>query len=701
MNGACDRIAASTDWGSGRRHCSRCSWSGRSRARSICLLVLLLIGFGTTIDPVSAQTCTVAADSTVTLTSGTCAITPGTTLTGSPGVHSSTSAAINTNNVTINPNNGGSIGALADTNGTILLGAGASINGNWSIAAEALSGGHVIFESGATINPSFGGGGTALLADGTGSDIQATGLSVNLNGSGNNVVARATNAGRITLTNDTISYAAGGGSNTGLWATGPTSQITSTGTTISMLGGGGNDVGAKADGGGTVALSQGAVTVTGNGGGETGLLAQASGSAITATNVAVTVSGAGGEVGAKALDSATITLNGGSVAATGTNGGEIGLQASGSGSTIGATDVAVTVPNSASGTGGQAVSAGTITLLRGSVSTGAASAIAVQATGAGSTITAEETAIATSGDNATGVQADSAGSVSLRNLTVKTTGASAVGLLATGAGSSINALGIDVTTSGSAAHAAAVTGGGSLTMTGNLTANGAGANALNVSGGHATLTVTLLTSPNGASIAAPSGTSSVNLNGVEAVVNNGQWLIVNGGATLNLASEGSILQGVALTDAGSTSNVTLSDGTLWTMTGNSSVTNLTNIQSEIQFTPPTGNPTLLSSYKTLTAVTYFGQSSTIGLNTRLGTDGSPSDRLVIDGGTASGNTFLKIANTTGAGALTTGNGILVVDAINGATTASGAFSLSRPVVAGPYEYTLFRSSVDAGNPEAW
>ncbi|MVT71222.1 autotransporter outer membrane beta-barrel domain-containing protein, partial [Bradyrhizobium pachyrhizi] len=101
------------------------------------------------------------------------------------------------------------------------------------------------------------------------------------------------------------------------------------------------------------------------------------------------------------------------------------------------------------------------------------------------------------------------------------------------------------------------------------------------------------------------------------------------------------------------------------MTGNSNVTNLTNTLSEIQFAPPVGDPTQLSSYKTLTAVNYVGHSSTIGLNTYLGTDGSPSDRLVINGGTASGNTFLKISNTTGAGALTTGNGILVVDAING------------------------------------
>ena len=404
--------------------------------------------------------------------------------------------------------------------------------------------------------------------------------------------------------------------------------------------------------GGTVTLTQGSVAVTGNGGGETGLLAQSAGSTITATDVAVTVSGGGGDVGARALDGGAIRLSGGSVAATGSGGGEIGLQASGAGSTITATEVTVSVPSSSGG--------------------------------------------------GAGVQADSAGQIALTNTTVNTAGASTTGLLATGTNSSISAIGVDVTTSGSTAHAAAVTGGGTLNATGNLTANGAGSNALNVNGGDATVTVTILTSPNGASIAAQGGTSNVNLVGALAVANNGQWLNVSGGSTLTLAAtNGSTVQGVALTDAGSTSDVTLRTGSLWTMTGNSNVTNLTHASSVIQFTPPVGDPTLLPSYKTLTAVNYVGRSGTLGLNTYLGADGSPSDRLVINGGTATGNSMLNIANTTGAGALTTGNGILVVDAINGGTTAAGAFGLAGPVVAGPYDYTLFRSSVDASNPQAW
>jgi hypothetical protein len=97
---------------------------------------------------------------------------------------------------------------------------------------------------------------------------------------------------------------------------------------------------------------------------------------------------------------------------------------------------------------------------------------------------------------------------------------------------------------------------------------------------------------------------------------------------------------------------------------------------------------------------YIGQVGRLALSTFLGNDASPSDRLVIDRGAASGSTAIRILNAGGPGDLTTANGILVVDALNGATTVPGTFVLAGPVVAGPYEYSLFPSSVDASNPQA-
>ena len=70
----------------------------------------------------------------------------------------------------------------------------------------------------------------------------------------------------------------------------------------------------------------------------------------------------------------------------------------------------------------------------------------------------------------------------------------------------------------------------------------------------------------------------------------------------------------------------------------------------------------------LTTTSYTGRGGTIVMNAFLGGDNSPSDRLVIDGGSASGRTGLRITNTTGPGDLTLGDGIPVVEAMNGGTT---------------------------------
>jgi outer membrane autotransporter protein len=77
------------------------------------------------------------------------------------------------------------------------------------------------------------------------------------------------------------------------------------------------------------------------------------------------------------------------------------------------------------------------------------------------------------------------------------------------------------------------------------------------------------------------------------------------------------------------------------------------------------------------------------MNTVLGDDTSPMDRLVING-TTSGSTVLNIVNAGGLGAQTT-NGIMVVQ-VNGAS--AGTFTLATPVAAGPYEYELSQNGTN-------
>lgn len=98
---------------------------------------------------------------------------------------------------------------------------------------------------------------------------------------------------------------------------------------------------------------------------------------------------------------------------------------------------------------------------------------------------------------------------------------------------------------------------------------------------------------------------------------------------------------------------------------------------------------------------YTSDGGTLLIEAELGDDGSPSDKLVIDGGGTSGVTPMQVVNLGGAGALTTANGIPVVEAVGGGTTSTDAFALAAPVAAGPYEYLLFRGGITAGSEENW
>jgi outer membrane autotransporter protein len=124
-----------------------------------------------------------------------------------------------------------------------------------------------------------------------------------------------------------------------------------------------------------------------------------------------------------------------------------------------------------------------------------------------------------------------------------------------------------------------------------------------------------------------------------------------------------------------------------------------------------GNPDGLTVGNSLTVFgPYVGMGGTVHLNTFLGTDASPSDVLVINGSQptidgaaiATGTSLLRITNAGGPGALTTSDGILVVDATNGGTTAPGAFALAGVVRAGAFDYRLFRGGLDGvSSPNDW
>ncbi|MCL2716929.1 MAG: autotransporter outer membrane beta-barrel domain-containing protein [Alphaproteobacteria bacterium] len=104
----------------------------------------------------------------------------------------------------------------------------------------------------------------------------------------------------------------------------------------------------------------------------------------------------------------------------------------------------------------------------------------------------------------------------------------------------------------------------------------------------------------------------------------------------------------------------------------------------------------------LTTGNYVGLGGTIAMNTYFGADNSPSDKLVIDAGTATGSTSLRFTNAGGPATGTAANGILVVEAVNGATTATTAFIMtSRDFRLGKLDYRLFRGALDGSADDNW
>ncbi len=310
------------------------------------------------------------------------------------------------------------------------------------------------------------------------------------------------------------------------------------------------------------------------------------------------------------------------------------------------------------------------------------------------------------GNDVAGVGALTA--INVNNARLATKGEGSFGLYAFGQNASVDGRNLDISTVGVDAHAVVTRNGGAVTVSDStMSTTGTGAAGLFMTGpagivGTATLTNVIVSAARSASVIVDGGIADIRMQGSKAETNSGSWLIVGATDAANPAVadvrlDSFQVKGAVATASGATSNVTLTNATVWQMTGNSNLTKLSNDASSIVFSAPGGPIADASSYKQLTVRQYSGNRGVIGLNTFLGGDESPTDRLVLDSGGASGNTSLLISNAGGGGELTTGDGILIVDAQNGATTTTGSFYLGNRVAAGAYEYSLHRS--DSSNAD--
>ncbi|NWC92719.1 MULTISPECIES: autotransporter outer membrane beta-barrel domain-containing protein [unclassified Pseudomonas] len=99
---------------------------------------------------------------------------------------------------------------------------------------------------------------------------------------------------------------------------------------------------------------------------------------------------------------------------------------------------------------------------------------------------------------------------------------------------------------------------------------------------------------------------------------------------------------------------------------------------------------------------YTGNNGQLALQSVLAGDNAPSDKLVVNKGTMQGSTTINVTNLAGPGAMTVQNGILVVQAANGATASDLAFSLRGGAVsAGAYDYYLYKGGVTPGTAQNW
>ncbi|WP_445178176.1 autotransporter outer membrane beta-barrel domain-containing protein [Pseudomonas sp. McL0111] len=98
---------------------------------------------------------------------------------------------------------------------------------------------------------------------------------------------------------------------------------------------------------------------------------------------------------------------------------------------------------------------------------------------------------------------------------------------------------------------------------------------------------------------------------------------------------------------------------------------------------------------------YVGNNGRLLLQSVVGGDDSPSDKLVVNNGSLSGATAITVSNLGGLGGLTQVNGIQLVQAQGSTVSNNSAFTLNGPVSAGAYDYYLFKGGVTAGTENSW
>lgn len=308
------------------------------------------------------------------------------------------------------------------------------------------------------------------------------------------------------------------------------------------------------------------------------------------------------------------------------------------------------------------------------------SSTAVQSSGAKGEMTLSDSSITTSGTSGTGMAASGGGKITAQNLNLVTQGQQAIGILLRNGvldmanstvttsdgpvlyadGNATSEASLDNTRLESGGFSAVQTVGSSLNL--NLS------NGTVVTGGSGDVLKALtLKDTQGTAIRQ----SQVNLVADNATL-NGNVISdsLRNQVSLNLQS-GSLLTGATQ----KVSSMQLDGSSRWVITGTSDLNTL-RLDGKAQFDG--------KGFHTLTVNNDLSGGGYIGINTQLGDDSSPGDRLYVKGN-ATGNFTVGVTNQGGQGAQTQ----MGIPVINVAGDTQGVtFTQAQPILVGNYEYFL-------------
>lgn len=346
----------------------------------------------------------------------------------------------------------------------------------------------------------------------------------------------------------------------------------------------------------------------------------------------------------------------------------------------------------------------------------------------GSSISLSESTLSTQGDGALGGFVTDHGSLSLTGVKLQTEGANAAGIIAQGDAAQATIADSTLVTRGDGAYGVRASNGAVASLTGTtIDTGGAQAWAGVVDGAGSQLTIhesSLGATQSGALFA--NGGTTITAEKATLIGGNRILLGISQSATdplLFTLDNSSAVGDITWSDfngerqvvdvpavatvkldndstwTGAThaiNDLTLQGGSLWAMTADSTVGQLTNNNSAIAFQAP-----VAGSYKTLNVGGNFaGSGGVIAMNTQMNAGGllsnQQTDRLLIQGDvTTTGTTYLKVT-PQGAGALTDTNHNGIIDASEGISLVQvagrsrvDAFALQGGyLVIGPWQYTL-------------